>query len=231
MTATVNLPGRPESIDLGVEETAVIVNDMQNGFASAGGFLDKAGFDISGAASVTERVAVVLDVARAVGLPIFYFQNGFDAQLNSAPEGSPIWHKSPALRLMRQRPELVGTLLTKGTWDYAIIESLKPHPEDIVIDKPRANCFAGTNLDMLLRARGIRNIVVIGISSNVGVEWTMRDGLTREYFCVMLEDATMAAGPAFVHEATIFNIENFIGWVSTTDDFENAFDMAERYED
>ena len=156
---------------------------------------------------------------------------GFDAQLSSAPEGSPIWHKSPALRLMRQRPELVGTLLTKGTWDYAIIESLKPHPEDIVIDKPRANCFAGTNLDMLLRARGIRNIVVIGISSNVGVEWTMRDGLTREYFCVMLEDATMAAGPAFVHEATIFNVENFIGWVSTTDDFENAFDMAERYED
>jgi ureidoacrylate peracid hydrolase len=224
MTVTVSLPARPESIDLGVEETAVIVNDMQNGFVSAGGFLDKAGFDISGAAAVTEQVAIALDVARAANLPILYFQNGFDARLNSAPEGSPIWHKSPALRLMRQRPELAGTLLTMGTWDYAIIEPLTPRSEDIVIDKPRANCFAGTNLDMLLRARGIRNIVVIGISSNVGVEWTMRDGLTREYFCVMLEDATMAAGPAFVHEATIYNVENFIGWVSTTNDFKNAFE-------
>ena len=224
MTVTVSLPARPESIDLGVEETAVIVNDMQNGVVSAGGFLDKAGFDISGAAAVTEQVAIALDVARAANLPILYFQNGFDARLNSAPEGSPIWHKSPALRLMRQRPELAGTLLTMGTWDYAIIEPLTPRSEDIVIDKPRANCFAGTNLDMLLRARGIRNIVVIGISSNVGVEWTMRDGLTREYFCVMLEDATMAAGPAFVHEATIYNVENFIGWVSTTNDFKNAFE-------
>ncbi len=224
MTVTVSLPARPESIDLGVEETAVIVNDMQNGFVSAGGFLDKAGFDISGAAAVTEQVAIALDVARAANLPILYFQNGFDARLNSAPEGSPIWHKSPALRLMRQRPELAGTLLTMGTWDYAIIEPLTPRSEDIVIDKPRANCFAGTNLDMLLRARGIRNIVVIGISSNVGVEWTMRDGLTREYFGIMLEDATMAAGPPFVHEATIYNVENFIGWVSTTNDFKNAFE-------
>ena len=197
------------------------------GLFSAGGFLDKAGFDISGAAAVTERVAIVLDVARAVGMPIMYFQNGFDVNLHSAAEGSPIWRKSPALRLMRQRPELAGTLLTKGTWDYAIVEPLMPQPDDIIVEKTRASCFAGTNLDMLLRARGIRSIVVIGISSNVGVEWTMRDGLTREYFCVMLEDATMPGGPPFLQAATVYNVETFIGWVSTTADFKDAFGVIE----
>ena len=69
-------------------------------------------------------------------------------------------------------------------------------------------------------------IVVVGIASNVGVEWTMRDGLSREFFCVLLEDATMPAGPAYLQEATVFNVETFIGWVSTTGEFANAFGRA-----
>ena len=223
MSGTVSLEARPEPIELGRDTSAVIVNDMQNAFVSPGGYLDKVGFDISGAQAVVAAVNTTLEVARAAGLPVFYFRNGFDPALHAAAMGSPWRIKSPALRLMREQPELAGTLLIRGTWDHEIVDALTPRPGDVVVDKTRPSCFAGTNLDMLLNARGIRAIVVVGIASNVGVEWTMRDGLSREFFCVLLEDATMPAGPDYVHAATVFNVETFVGWVSTTTAFADAF--------
>ena len=120
---------------------------------------------------------------------------------------------------MRARPELQGKLLAKGSWDYALIDALQPQPGDIVIAKPRYSAFFNTNLDSTLRSRGIRNLVFTGIATNVCVESTMRDGFFLEYFGVLLHDAAHHAGPDFLQQATIFNIENFFGWVSTTADF------------
>ena len=228
MTATVGLAARPGTIELGLDTSAVIVNDMQNAFVSPGGYLDKAGFDISGAGAVVDAVDTTLEAARAAGLPVFYFRNGFDAGLHAAATGSPWWVKSHALRLMRERPELAGTLLIRGSWDHDIVDALTPRPGDIVVDKTRPSCFAGTDLQMMLNARGIRSIVVVGIASNVGVEWTLRDGLSRELFGIMLEDATMPAGPGFLQAATVFNVETFIGWVSTSAAFADAFGAARR---
>ena len=65
-------------------------------------------------------------------------------------------------------------------------------------------------------------MVVIGIAINVGVEWTLREAMSREFYGVLVEDATMAAGPAEVHRATVYNVERFIGWVTTTAQFEIA---------
>jgi ureidoacrylate peracid hydrolase len=224
--SAVRLAARPRPFDLEPGRTAVIVNDMQNAFVSPGGYLDRAGFDIAGAGRVVERVGRVLEAARAAGVPIFLSQNGFDPRLDDVAPGSP-WHaKSPALELMRAKPELAGTILTRGTWDYAIVEALAPRPGDIVLPKTRPSCFAGTALDMMLRARGVRSIAACGIASNVGVEWTLRDGLSLEYFGILIEDATMPAGPAFVHDATVFNVERFIGWVTTTEDFCRALGAA-----
>ena len=78
---TVTLPARPEPIRVRVDNTAVVVIDMQNAYASPGGYLDLAGFDIDGAARVIEQSIKVLDTARSAGLPIVYFQNGWDAGL------------------------------------------------------------------------------------------------------------------------------------------------------
>ena len=228
MTATVGLQARPGAIELGLDTSAVIVNDMQNAFVSPGGYLDKAGFDISGARAVVDAVDATLEAARAAGLPVFYFRNGFDAALHAAAAGSPWWVKSHALRLMRERPELAGTLLIRGSWDHDIVNALTPKPGDIVVDKTRPSCFAGTDLQMMLNARGIRSIVVVGIASNVGVEWTLRDGLSREFFGIMLEDATMPAGPAYLQAATVFNVETFVGWVSNSAAFAAAFGTARR---
>ena len=218
------LPARPEPIPVSVSQTAVIVIDMQNAYASPGGYLDLAGFDISGADRVIRNTKGVLEVARAAGMPVIYFQNGWDADyVEAGGPGSPNFHKSNALKTMRQRPELQGTLLAKGTWDYELVEALKPQPGDIVLHKTRYSGFFNSQLDSTLRSRGIRNIVVVGIATNVCVESTLRDGFFLEYFGIVLEDATHQAGPEFVQQAAIYNIEKFFGWVSSVADFKGAF--------
>ena len=222
--ATITLPARPEPISLSVSQTAVIVVDMQNAYASPGGYLDLAGFDISGAASVIQNTKGVLEVARGAGMPVIFFQNGWDADyVEAGGPGSPNFHKSNALKTMRARPELQGKLLAKGGWDYALVDELAPQPGDIVLHKTRYSGFFNSQLDSTLRSRGIRNIVLVGIATNVCVESTLRDGFFLEYFGVVLADATHQAGPSFVQEAALYNIEKFFGWVSTVADFKGAF--------
>jgi ureidoacrylate peracid hydrolase len=220
MHGSVTLPARPEPLTLRLAETALVVVDMQNAYASPGGYLDLAGFDIGGAAAVIERIGAAIAAARQAGLLVVFFQNGWDPDyVEAGGPGSPNWHKSNALKTMRARPELHGKLLAKGGWDYALVDALQPQQGDIVIAKPRYSAFYHTNLDSMLRARGIRSLVYTGIATNVCVESTMRDGFFLEYFGVLLEDATHHAGPDFVQQATVFNIEMFFGWVSTTADF------------
>ena len=126
------------------------------------------------------------------------------------------------MKTMRKRPELHGQLLAKGGWDYAIVDALTPKPGDIVIPKTRYSVFFNTNMDSFLRARGIRNLVFTGIVTNVCVESSLRDAFHLEYFSVVLEDATHAAGPDFAQKAALYNIETFFGWVSNVADFSGA---------
>jgi ureidoacrylate peracid hydrolase len=225
--ASVVLPARPEALRLDVAKTALIVVDMQNAYASPGGYLDIAGFDISGAAAAIERIATAVEAARRAGIPVVFLQNGWDKDyVEAGGPGSPNWHKSNALKTMRARPELAGTLLAKGTWDYAMVDDLQPQPGDIVIPKTRYSGFFNTNIDSVLRARGIRNLVFTGVATNVCVESSLRDAFHLEYFGVILEDACHQLGPDFIREASLYNIERFFGWVSTVNDFCGAILQA-----
>ena len=217
------LPARPEPILIRPAETALIIVDMQNAYASPGGYIDLAGFDISGAPRAIEKIGQAAAAARAAGMPVIFFQNGWDPDyVEAGGPGSPNWHKSNALKTMRQRPELYGKLLAKGGWDYELVADLPPQPGDIVVAKPRYSAFFNTNLDSLLRARGIRALVFTGIATNVCVESTLRDSFFLEYFSVVLHDATHHAGPDFIQQASLYNIEKFFGWVSSTDEFRAA---------
>ncbi|KQN56773.1 pyrimidine utilization protein B [Erwinia sp. E602] len=219
----VTLPARPEPIRFPPEQTALIVVDMQNAYASAGGYLDLAGFDVSATRPVIEQIKVAVAAARAAGLQIIWLQNGWDEQyVEAGGPGSPNWHKSNALKTMRRQPELQGTLLAKGGWDYQLVDQLTPGPGDIVLPKPRYSGFFNTALDSMLRSRGIRHLVLTGIATNVCVESTLRDGFFLEYFGIVLEDATHQAGPAFAQQAALFNIETFFGWVSDVSSFCSA---------
>ena len=222
--AAVTLPARPEALRVDPAETAVVVIDMQNAYATEGGYVDLAGFDIAGSASVIGRIAQVLDTARAAGMPVVFLQNGWDPDyVEAGGSGSPNWHKSNALKTMRTRPELHGQLLARGGWDYDLVDALTPQRGDIRVHKTRYSAFFNSQLDSVLRSRGIRNLVFVGIASNVCVESTLRDGFHLEYFGVMLEDATHHLGPPMMQAATVYNVEKFFGWVSTVDDFCGSF--------
>lgn len=216
----VELPARPEPIAFPPGRTALIVVDMQNAYATEGGYLDLAGFDVSATKPVIAKIHQAVTAARAAGVQIIWFQNGWDSDYVEAGDaGSPNFHKSNALKTMRKRPELQGSLLSKGGWDYALVDELMPQAGDIVLPKSRYSGFYNTPLDSMLRSRGIRHLIFTGIATNVCVESTLRDGFFLEYFGVVLEDATYQAGPPFAQQAALFNIETFFGWVSDVDTF------------
>lgn len=223
----ITLPARPESLTFAPQQSALIVVDMQNAYASQGGYLDLAGFDVSATRPVIDNINTAVAAARAAGMLIIWFQNGWDDQyVEAGGPGSPNYHKSNALKTMRQRPELQGKLLAKGGWDYQLVDELTPQEGDIVLPKPRYSGFFNTPLDSILRSRGIRHLVFTGIATNVCVESTLRDGFFLEYFGIVLEDATHQAGPAFAHQAALFNIETFFGWVSDVESFYHALSPA-----
>ena len=210
--AKLTLPARPEPLIVDPAATAVVVIDMQNAYASPGGYVDLAGFDISGSAGVIGRIAQVLTIARGAGMPVVYLQNGWDADyVEAGGPGSPNWHKSNALKTMRARPDLAGQLLARGGWDYELVDALAPQPGDIRVHKTRYSAFFNSQLDSVLRSRGIRTIVFVGVATNVCVESTLRDGFHLEYFGVMIEDAT------------VYNVEKFFGWVTNVADFCGSF--------
>jgi len=228
----VTLPARPEPLRVSADETAIVVIDMQNAYASEGGYVDLAGFDISGAAGTIGQIGKVLETARGAGVLVVYLQNGWDPDyVEAGGPGSPNWHKSNALKTMRARPELHGKLLAKGGWDYALVDALAPREGDIVLPKTRYSAFFNSGLDSTLRSRGIRNIVFVGIATNVCVESTLRDGFHLEYFGVMLEDATHHLGPDFIQAASVYNVEKFFGWVSTVADFCGTFGQMPKGEE
>jgi ureidoacrylate peracid hydrolase len=223
-TRRMRLAARPEPIELPATTTALIIVDMQNGYASPGGYRDLMGRDIGPAKAVIRNTVRILEAARGVGATVVFLQNGWDAALKSSGgPGSPNWHKSNPLKLMRSRPELSGKVLTAGSWDYELVEDIVPLPNEFIVPKARYSGFCGTELDNILRSRNIRHLILTGIATNVCVESTLREAYHREYFCVLVEDATQQSGPDFVQKAVVYSVETFLGWVTTTEQLCTAF--------
>ncbi|RFP73339.1 isochorismatase family protein [Klebsiella aerogenes] len=220
----ITLSARPESLTFAPQHSALIVVDMQNAYASQGGYLDLAGFDVSATRPVIDNINLAVPRPRRRHVNYLVPEWLGRTVCGSRRPGSPNYHKSNALKTMRQRPELQGKLLAKGGWDYQLVDELRPWEGDIVLPKPRYSGFFNTPLDSILRSRGIRHLVFTGIATNVCVESTLRDGFFLEYFGVVLEDATHQAGPVFAQQAALFNIETFFGWVSDVGSFCRAIE-------
>ncbi|HJY87729.1 MAG TPA: isochorismatase family protein [Candidatus Acidoferrales bacterium] len=219
----VKLNAKPEPFEVDIKRSAIVIVDMQNAFASKGGMLDLAGMDISNAPQVVGTIRAILKAARPAGLPIVYLQMGYKSDLsNSGGPNSPNWHKELAIRLMHGRPELRGKILTEGTWDFALVDELRPEPGDIVITKTRYSGFAGTTLDSLLRTRRIQYLFFAGIATNVCVESTLRDAYFLDYWPILITDGTMPAGGPAVYDASVYNVEIFFGWTLSSEEFLSA---------
>ena len=214
--ATLN--ARPEPLAIDLARTAVVVVDMQNAFVKEGGMFDEAGWPIAGAQAVIEPCRRLIHGARESGTRVVYLKMSYDADLaNAGGPDSPNPRKETGLRLMRDTGKR-GAYVTEGTWDERVIDELTPQPGEPVVRKQRYSGFAGTSLDHVLKTMGARYLLFVGGATNVCVWSTLADAYFLDYWPILVEDAVFTQCPPFTVEATLWNVENLFGWVSTVDD-------------
>ncbi len=216
----ITFTARPAAITLDTARTALIVVDMQNSFCKKGGMWDFFG-KLDGAMS--ERVIAVdksvIETFRAKGMPIIYLRMTYAK--DESPE-SPFYWKEGGLAAIRENPALKGKFLTRGSWDWQIVDELKPKAGDILIDKSRFSGFVHTELDARLKELNAKYLFFVGLFTNICVESTVRDAFFHEYFPILLEDACGNSGPAYIQKASVFNISSVFGWVATSDNVTKA---------
>jgi ureidoacrylate peracid hydrolase len=216
----VTVSARPQAVEIDLARTAVIVVDMQNAYASKGGMLDLGtGIDEARIRPVIEAHRRLLPAARAAGVKVIYLQFGYKPDLSDAggPQ-SPNIRKQMAIRMIRERPADRDKLIIQGTWGWQIIEEIRPEPGDLVVQKSRYSGFAGTTLENQLNGLDIRHLLFTGVATNVCVESTAREAYFREFWPILVEDAMDHTGPDFVRQATLYNFESKMGWVTRTED-------------
>ncbi|NWF78032.1 MAG: isochorismatase family protein [Chloroflexi bacterium] len=218
------IPAKPERIKLDINRTAVIVVDMQNTFCKKGGIFDYLGaLDETKVKHVIDRDKKVIEACRRKGIKVVYLRMGYRPDLSDAGGiESPNYWKEKGLVLMRENPELKGRFLINGTWDWEIIDELKPQQGDTVINKSRYSGFVNTGLDEILKTQNIKYLIFLGLVTNVCVESTLRDAYFHEYFPVLVSDGCGNFGPEFTQQATIWNVTEVFGWVTTSRDFIQA---------
>jgi ureidoacrylate peracid hydrolase len=226
----VALQARPTPITLEPSRTAVIVVDMQNDFASEGGMLDRLGNDVSLIRNVIGPISRVLSAAREAGMKVVYLKMEHRPDLSDLGDpASKHWAVSrwAGVGETATGPDgEVGRVLIRDTWNTDIVSELAPRAADIVVSKHRFSGFYGTDLDVILRGLGIKDLVFTGCTTSVCVESTLRDAMFRDYRCLLLADCTaepIGHGLARSnHEATLLVTELGFGWVSESVELLNA---------
>ena len=182
------------------KHTALIVVDVMNDFCAEGGVFHKLGCDMSMIQSMVPRLVEFIEEARKGKLLTIYIQGLYDDVYLSAPTIE---------RRIRAGSDV--PLCISGTWGSQFYQ-IKPLPSETIVVKHRYSAFVDTDLDLVLRSRGIKTLIMTGVATNVCVESTLRDGFMNDYYILLPSDCT-ACYDKQLYEASLKNVELYFGVV------------------
>lgn len=215
----------PYPLTLDLEQTALMVIDMQNDFCTPGGFADLMGLDVGNTQKPIAPLQELLQGLRQTPVTIIHTREGHRRDLSDCPAHK--WERSK-----RQGAEIgaegpMGRILTRGSKSHDFVDQLQPSDGEIVLDKPGKGAFVATDLEMILRQRGIKQMLFTGVTTECCVHTTLRTANDLGYECLLLEDCCASLVPEF-HPASVNMVHYVFGWVSDSVTLLNALGLGQR---
>ncbi len=208
----------PYEFDFEPQTTALIVIDMQRDFVEPGGFGEALGNDVSLLQQAVAPTRRVLEATRAAGVLVIHTREGHRPDLSDCP---PAKQARGHLDNGIGDAGPMGRILVRGEYGHDIVDDLKPLPGEPVVDKPGKGAFYATDLEAMLRVRGIRSLVVTGVTAEVCVQTTVREANDRGFECLVLSDCIASYFPEF-YEMTLKMVKaqgGIFGWVADSEAF------------
>ena len=214
---TATLQAEPFNLEFNPKTTALVIIDMQRDFVLPGGFGEALGNDTSLLLAAVEPIQSVLAAAREKGLLVIHTREGHRPDLSDCPPAKLT--RGGQTFIGEDSP--MGRILVRGEKGHDIIHQLYPIAGEPVIDKPGKGSFHATDLHQILLDRGIRTLVVCGVTTEVCVHTTVREANDRGYECVVLSDCVASYFPEFQRVALqMIKAQGAIfGWVSNAKNF------------
>ncbi|MDT5010933.1 MAG: hypothetical protein QOH57_2550 [Mycobacterium sp.] len=215
MTDTVAVPAVPTPFAIAAGRTALVIIDMQRDFLLPGGFGESLGNDVGQLAKVIEPLEKLLSAARAAGILVVHTREGHEPDLSDCPPAK-LSRGAPSKRI--GDPGAFGRILIRGEYGHDIVDELAPADGEPVIDKPGKGAFYATELQDILTAAGITQLLVTGVTTEVCVHTTTREANDRGYECLVVSDCVGSYFPEFqrIGLEMISAQGGIFGWVASS---------------
>jgi nicotinamidase-related amidase len=207
------MPAEPYDVEFDPATSALSIIDMQRDFVMPGGFGEALGNDVAQLWNTVDPIRRMLEISRRIGMLVVHTREGHRPDLSDCPP-SKLARGRGAKRIGDPGP--MGRILVRGELGHDIVPELAPKPGEVVIDKPGKGAFFATDLELVLRDRGIKTLLVCGVTTEVCVNTTVREANDRGYECIVLSDCVGSYFHEF-HVAALAMIKAqgaIFGWVS-----------------